>query len=138
MSQWAQTHCTLAEHPFSKAGSLTFGADGVIEVGPVASDRTGTLPCIGPFETASWAKVYLTLISDGQLFSSYPVEAFLMFRYLLHQIDHGTWLDRWGELNTGPFFLKHADDKGDHILVDQDFRLTGIIDWTFAKGSPGI
>jgi hypothetical protein len=141
MSQWAQTLSTLAKHPFNKAGSLTFGADGVIEVGPLASDRTGTLPCIGPFETAqelysSWVKAYLNLIADGQLFSSYPVEAFLMFRYLLHQIDNGTWLDRWGKLNTGPFFLKHSDDKGDHILVDEDFRMTGIIDWTFAKVVP--
>ncbi|KAF5024778.1 hypothetical protein F66182_3156 [Fusarium sp. NRRL 66182] len=141
MSHWAQILSNLAKHPFHKAGSLAFGVDGVIEVGPVASDRTGSLPCIGPFDTAqelysSWAKAYLNLIADGQLFSSFPVEAFLMFRYLLHQIEKGTWLDRWPELNTGPFFLKHADDKGDHILVDKDFRITGVIDWTFAKVVP--
>jgi hypothetical protein len=59
-----------------------------------------------------------------------------MFRYLLHHIESGTWLDRWGELNNGPFFLKHSDDKGDHILVDEEFRITGIIDWTFAKVVP--
>ncbi|KAI9147650.1 hypothetical protein HJFPF1_12680 [Paramyrothecium foliicola] len=141
MSQWAQILSRLAKHPFNKAGSLTFGVNGAIEVGPVASDRTGTLPCIGPFNTArelysSWAMSYLNLIADGQLFSSFPVEAFLMFRYLLHQIKNGTWLDRWGELNKGPFFLKHSDDKGDHILVDTDFRITGVIDWTFAKVVP--
>jgi hypothetical protein len=38
---------------------------------------------------------------------------------------------------SGPgFFLKHFDDKGDHILVDADFNITGIIDWEFALGTP--
>lgn len=26
------------------------------------------------------------------------------------------------------FYIKHADNKGDHILVDRDFNITGIID----------
>lgn len=30
------------------------------------------------------------------------------------------------------FYLKHADDKGDHILVDDDFNITGIVDWEWA------
>jgi hypothetical protein len=127
MSQWARVLSVLAEHPFNETGSLAFAADGTIEVGPVASDRTGTLPCIGPFSNASglyssWAKAYLDLICDGQIFSEYPVEAALMFKYLQNQIDSGNWLDRWGQLNSGPFFLKHSDDKGDHILVDDDFE----------------
>lgn len=28
------------------------------------------------------------------------------------------------------------DDKGDHILIDDDFRITGIIDWSFARAVP--
>ncbi|CAG8889968.1 unnamed protein product [Penicillium egyptiacum] len=28
------------------------------------------------------------------------------------------------------------DDKGDHILVDEDYNITGIIDWTFARLVP--
>jgi len=28
------------------------------------------------------------------------------------------------------------DDKGDHILIDDDFQITGIIDWTFARTVP--
>lgn len=28
------------------------------------------------------------------------------------------------------------DDKGDHILVDDDYNITGIIDWTFARTVP--
>ncbi len=29
---------------------------------------------------------------------------------------------------TGPFYLKHFDDKGDHILIDEQYNITGIID----------
>lgn len=31
------------------------------------------------------------------------------------------------------FYLKHMDDKGDHILVDDDFNTVGIIDWERAQ-----
>ncbi|WVQ65206.1 uncharacterized protein L199_003379 [Kwoniella botswanensis] len=30
------------------------------------------------------------------------------------------------------FYLKHADDKGDHIFVDDEGHITGIIDWEWA------
>jgi aminoglycoside phosphotransferase (APT) family kinase protein len=30
------------------------------------------------------------------------------------------------------FYLKHNDDKGDHILADMHHNITGIIDWEFA------
>jgi hypothetical protein len=32
--------------------------------------------------------------------------------------------------------LKHADEKGDQILVDDQFRITGIIDWEWAHTGP--
>lgn len=38
--------------------------------------------------------------------------------------------------NNGDFYLKHADDKGDHILVDEDFNITGIVDWEWAHTAP--
>jgi hypothetical protein len=28
------------------------------------------------------------------------------------------------------------DDKGDHILVDEEYNVTGLIDWTFARVVP--
>ena len=31
------------------------------------------------------------------------------------------------------FFLKHVDDKGDHLLVDENLRITGIIDWQMER-----
>ncbi|KAK3941376.1 methylglyoxal reductase (NADPH-dependent) [Diplogelasinospora grovesii] len=141
LGQWADILCVLGKHPLDKIGSLKFDADGAIEVGPIASDRTGTLPCIGPFEDAkdfysSWANTYLELITDGQLFSPYSIDAYLMFKFLAERAKAGPWLKKWQGLNSGPFFLKHADDKGDHILIDDDFRITGIIDWSFARAVP--
>ncbi|KAI1482631.1 hypothetical protein F4774DRAFT_406805 [Daldinia eschscholtzii] len=32
-------------------------------------------------------------------------------------------------LSDKPLFLKHPDDKGDHILVNDDFDIVGVIDW---------
>lgn len=134
--QWAEVLRTLEKHPFTKLGSLTFEG-----VGPVACDRTGTLPPIGPFNTArdmysAWTQSYLDLIADRQLFSSFSVDAYLIFDHLLSSVRDGQWLTKWEHLNEGPFFLKHTDDKGDHILVDEDFNITGIIDWTFARIVP--
>lgn len=34
------------------------------------------------------------------------------------------------------FYLKHADDKGDHILVDENFNITGIVDSEWAYTAP--
>jgi hypothetical protein len=34
---------------------------------------------------------------------------------------------------AGPFYLKHYDDKGDHLLVDEEYKITGVIDWEFAS-----
>ncbi|KAI0551354.1 hypothetical protein F4679DRAFT_593506 [Xylaria curta] len=84
----------------------------------------------------SWAKAYAELIADGQLFSTYSLDAYLMFKYLEEQVKTGRWLGKWQDLHSGPFFLKHMDDKGDHILIDDDFQITGIIDWTFARIVP--
>lgn len=30
-------------------------------------------------------------------------------------------------------FLKHIDDKGDRLMVDEDLNITGIIDWQMAR-----
>ncbi|KAF7630233.1 hypothetical protein AFLA_010860 [Aspergillus flavus NRRL3357] len=38
--------------------------------------------------------------------------------------------------DDGQFYLRHADDKGDHILIDDDYNITGIIDWEWAYAAP--
>ncbi|KAB8216592.1 hypothetical protein BDV33DRAFT_207241 [Aspergillus novoparasiticus] len=34
--------------------------------------------------------------------------------------------------DDGLFYLRHADDKDDHILIDDDYNITGIVDWEWA------
>jgi hypothetical protein len=40
--------------------------------------------------------------------------------YLKQLAISGRWNTFEANLDNGPFFLKHMDDKGDHILVDED------------------
>ncbi|KAI9731861.1 MAG: hypothetical protein M1818_007726 [Claussenomyces sp. TS43310] len=132
---------TLSSHPLDQIGSLAFDSRGAIHVGPVASDRTGTLSQMGPFSDATqyytaWAEEYLGLISDHQLFTNYPIDAYLIFKYLYKLASEGRFNSFETSLDLGPFYLKHMDDKGDHIFVDEKFNITGIIDWSFARSVP--
>ncbi|CAK7230644.1 hypothetical protein SEUCBS140593_007655 [Sporothrix eucalyptigena] len=151
LEQWAGMLCELGRHPLDKVGSLEFksaSGRGPIVLGPVAGDRTGTLPCsLGPFSDArsfyiAWADTHLDLIRDGQLFSQHPVDAYLIFRWIKEQVaasdenNAGGWPPEWQSLHDGPFFLRHVDDKGDHLLVDDDYNITDVIDWTFARTAP--
>lgn len=126
----------LAKHSFQRAGSLFIDrSNNLPSVSAVASDRFVCLDPYGPFETAAayyaaWAEQNLVLIADGQLYPQFPVEAYLVYRFLR---DNATHLFNCDE---NEFFLKHVDDKGDHILVDEDLNVTGIIDWQMARIVP--
>ena len=139
--QLAGILCVFQTHSFEEIGSLCFQSNGEVSVGPIVGDRTGTFSQMGPFRNAreyysTLAEKYLEMICDGQLFSAYPVNAYLIFKYLKDLADSGRWNAFEPDLDNGPFFLKHMDDKGDHILVDDEYNITGIIDWTFARVVP--
>lgn len=135
LSQWAHVVHELSSRPFDQIRSLEMGADNQdIHIGPISSDRTGTLPPIGPFRTAydyytSWTQIYLDLKKDRQIFSEFTLDAYLMFRYLKDTLNREkSWLAKRKGLDSGPFYLKHVNDKGVHILIDGDYNITGIID----------
>jgi aminoglycoside phosphotransferase (APT) family kinase protein len=139
-SRLADVLAELAKHPFPKAGSLCVGKGSRIQVGPVASDRFTMLDPEGPFETAidyyqAWAEQYLALIADRQLYTLYPVEAYLVHRFLKQNAWQLVQDDGGGAQG---FFLKHVDDHGGHILLDDDFNITGIIDWQMARVAPAV
>ncbi|KAG6355234.1 hypothetical protein INS49_004315 [Diaporthe citri] len=125
----------LERYPFTKAGSLYVKDPGDLPcVSSTASDRFVCLDPYGPFETSqeyytAWAEQYLTLIADGQLYPQFPVEAYLVYRFL--QENAAQLCD-----SEGGFYLKHVDDKGDHLMVDEDLNITGIIDWQMARVVP--
>ena len=97
----------------------------------MASDRWVILSPDGPFDTpaayyTAWAEQYMSLIADGQLYTNYPVDAYLVHRFLKDSVGRLTGLKEKG--NTDPakkFFLKHVDDKGDHLLVDVKAKPSG-------------
>lgn len=141
--QWAGILHTIQMYPFEKIGSLSSQSNGEISVGPIVGDRTGTFSQMGPFRNAreyysTLAEKYLETISDGQLFSAYPANAYLVFKYLKDLAESGRWNAFEPSLEEGPFFLKHMDDKGDHILVDDEYNITGVIDWTYARVVPAF
>lgn len=72
------------------------------------------------------------------MYSPRPVDASLIHRFLLDLIptvlSSASALDDDG--GSPRYFLKHADDKADHITVDEDFHITGIIDWEWAHTAP--
>lgn len=60
-----------------------------------------------------------------------------MFKHLRELAPYGKCNPLGCAGDKGPFYLKHTDDKGDHILVDDQFKITGImIDWSFARTLP--
>ncbi|KAG5979932.1 hypothetical protein E4U55_004555 [Claviceps digitariae] len=134
----AEILAELAKHPFPKAGSLCFQSTN-IEVSAVASDRFVVLTPEGPFDNSltyytAFAEQYLALIADGQLYTEYPVDAYLTYRFLK---DNAAQLVQESvEGRRENFFLKHVDDKGDHLLVDENLNVTGIIDWQMARVVP--
>lgn len=136
--QYARFLLDVRRHPATQACSLVPSSDGITE-GPVASNRFLNLAMYGPFKTpqeyySSVADMHIQLISDGQIYPKYPKEAYIFYRLLKEQAVSAL-ADTPSPALSG-FFLKHVDDKGDHILVDEEYNITGIIDWQFARFVP--
>ena len=138
LAQLADILIEISKHPMTQAGSLA-EKNGSINMSSVASNRWVVLGLYGPFSSptdyyTSIIDQYLDLIMDGQLYSSIPKDAFLYYAFLRENIPKLVG-DQEGSL-SGNFYLKHVDDKGDHILIDEDGNITGIIDWQFARFVP--
>ncbi|KAI8632816.1 hypothetical protein F5Y19DRAFT_462610 [Xylariaceae sp. FL1651] len=104
----AKIYAELERYPFTKAGSLYVES---------------------PDEFPWVSATYLALIANGQLYSQFPVKAYLVYRFLQDNVSQLSDPE-------DKFFLKHIDDKGDHLMVDEDLDLIGIIDWQMARVVP--
>ncbi|KAH7031530.1 uncharacterized protein B0I36DRAFT_324091 [Microdochium trichocladiopsis] len=146
LEQIADMMIKLSQLPFSAAGSLITSSEGNTKIGPVSSNRFIHLYPSGPHNSptdyfADTARQYLDLIADGQLHERCPVEAYLFYSLLLSRSEElspkaGAATDM--DALHSRFFLKHVDDKDDHLLVDDDHNITGIIDWQSARIVPAI
>ena len=137
MTSLADILIELYRHPFDKIGSLQY-KHSKLEVSAFASDQTLILGPSGPFKSSrsyytAYAEQYLALIADGQTYTNFPVEAYLIYTYLkdnVGQICPAT------SSKPEHFFLKHIDDKGDHLMVDGNLNIVGVIDWQMARIAP--
>ncbi|KAK4171009.1 hypothetical protein QBC36DRAFT_250357 [Triangularia setosa] len=136
MNQVADIYLELSRYPFDAVGSLDTPGSG--HIGPMVTKLTG----VDVPRCASWREFstryiihILNLIQQREIYIQRPVDAYLVHRYLLDLIPIAArWTDGWDA--TSGFYLKHADEKMDHILVDDEYTITGIIDWESAYTAP--
>jgi aminoglycoside phosphotransferase (APT) family kinase protein len=137
MTDLANILIELHRHPFDKIGSLQFKSS-KLEVSAVASDQTLVLGPSGPFKSSrsyytAYAEQYLALIGNGKTYTNFPVEAYLIYSYLKEKVDQ-----LCPTTASEHFFLKHIDDKGDHLMVDENMNIVGVIDWQMARIAPAV
>ncbi|KAL9083859.1 MAG: hypothetical protein Q9159_005535 [Coniocarpon cinnabarinum] len=130
MSQVADILIELRKYEFNSMGSLDGQSE--LHVGPFAHESMHGLnaQAAGPFQTVQECRhaelqMVLRAIARDEMYVQQPVDAYLVHRFLLDVLSH-LLPPRNG------IFLKHADDKGDHIMVDDDYNITGIVDWEWA------
>ncbi|KAF7716743.1 Phosphotransferase enzyme family [Penicillium ucsense] len=133
----------LRQHPFSQAGSLLPGpSPSQPIVSAIASDRFLVLSPCGPFNTSndyytSLVEQNMALITDGQLFTFFPANAYIVFLYLKSRVQILAAKSIAHSVEVPEqFYLKHVDDKGDHLMVDEELNVVGIIDWQMARVVP--
>jgi hypothetical protein len=136
LQQLADMSLEIEKHPFKAIGSLAFSAGGAIDILGLAHQSTfrpGKGP-IGPFSSLlegsrAILESYLEMLASGEIDSCCRVDTYLVHRFRLDLIS--------GLLEDLPpsdqFFLKHPDDKGDHILVNDCFDIVGVIDWEWTQ-----
>ncbi|KAM3516473.1 hypothetical protein NHJ13051_009880 [Beauveria bassiana] len=130
----------LHKYPFNELGSLV--QPGQLRVGPFAHESLinflqSGMRTIGPFRSMEdyhnfSLRILIDRIIQEEAYTKHAVDAYLIHRFLLDLVP----LVAPPSSKTGDFYLKHADDKGDHILVDENFNITGIIDWEWAYTAP--
>ncbi|KAG6053906.1 hypothetical protein E4U17_004241 [Claviceps sp. LM77 group G4] len=144
--QYAEIMLELERHPFDQLGSLISkgaAAESQIQVGALADFSTfrsgdGGMP-LGPFRTSEEAfraiiEAYIRMTVAGEIGSTENVlDLLLAYRFRLDVLDKVSEQTATAEKGSEQFFLKHADDKGDHILVNDDFDIVGIIDWEWCQ-----
>jgi aminoglycoside phosphotransferase (APT) family kinase protein len=130
MEQLVDVFLELERHPFPATGSLSQGGS----VGPFAQGHMFMSPSksLGPFSTleeslTSILTHEIDMIKGGEL-STLATDNFLTHLWRLQHLP-----SLLASATDDHFYLKHADDKGDHILIDEDYNITGIIDWEFAS-----
>ncbi|KAI0309535.1 hypothetical protein OF83DRAFT_1071909 [Amylostereum chailletii] len=144
LEQLAEVYAKIKSHPLPSIGSLYCSDDyTTIYVGPIA-DATfndiredGTLSSFGPFTSVlDYAKNVLQQRLDRivarECWHEYAVDGYLFHRFLLDNVNS---LPIVKEGKDGEFYFFHGESKGDHIMVDEDYKIVGIIDCEWSQTS---
>ncbi|CAL1708633.1 unnamed protein product [Somion occarium] len=146
LEQFADIFIKLSDHPFNAIGGLQQSGDaGTYAVGPFTAYTSfladlhphGAISLLGPYDTYEMylrAVLERTLeyIHSGKGYVENRVDNYLLHKYLYERIP-----DIVKATNTDDgFCLKHLDDKGNHILVDERNNIVGVIDWEWAQTVP--
>ncbi|KAI0172481.1 hypothetical protein GGR52DRAFT_409180 [Hypoxylon sp. FL1284] len=140
MQQLVDIFLEIEKHPFDLMGSIVPSRNpysvGIQGFAQYATYRIGKEGPVGPFRSSLEAaraviELYLAMIASGEIGATHPIDVFLVHRFRLDLLeDPGE-----GAVPAEPekFFLKHPDDKGDHILVNSNFDIVGMIDWEWCQ-----
>lgn len=139
IDQLADFAIELQKHPFNKFGSLD--QPGTDHVGPIAKEEVACMDgeemhTSGPFSNIQeyythYLRSILDQILQKQRYTHWPIGAFLIHKFLLDVLPQ-VWTAGTANPQSEDCYLKHADDKGDLILVYSDYNITGTIDWEWA------
>ncbi|KAI0098250.1 hypothetical protein GGR51DRAFT_538212 [Nemania sp. FL0031] len=128
--QLAEIYANLEQHPLSGLGRLQLSSTGLPEAGPAFFDydSSGNLIPFGPFSHSNdyykaLIQQRIQLVKTGEIASSAPLDQYLVYMSLLDSLPPD---------ESGPFFLRHVDSRDANFLVDDDYNITGIIDWELA------
>lgn len=137
MQQLVDIFLEIEKHPFETTGSLGYPASDMSKFGIQGFARHATFQAgggdpLGPFSSSregsqAMLELYISMITSGEIYAYDLVDAYLAHRFRLDIID-----SLWADVPS-KFFLKHPDDKGDHILVSDSFDIVGIIDWEWTE-----
>lgn len=122
----------LEQVTVDKVGSLSLDQYGAISVGPVITHfiQTDNAPFYhGPFPTAKsrYLKFFDTALE--QILAGTRTLPKWMLMDFLTALELKSLILSCSELDDGPWYIKHGEDKGDHFMVDDDGEITGVIDW---------
>jgi hypothetical protein len=100
-------------------------------------DENGKCIPNGPFDSSTeWYERTLShrrdLIIGGEIATGAMEDALAVNQFLTRSIPKVVGAC----YNSGPFFLKHIDTRDCNFLIDEEYTITGIIDWELAHFAP--
>jgi hypothetical protein len=130
----AKWFLTLERVSFDAVGSLHFDPDvpKKIVVGPVMDTvpQLGRTPFFrGPYKTAKERYVDFfdtalkQIIAGTRALAKHNVDDYLI------AMEIRSLVSQCKELEDGPWYMKHGEDKGDHFMLREDGSVSGVIDW---------